>query len=79
MFQRKRVGDLLPPEFAGSISPSYGFLQGRTMSHGRMVDVQTVNQVDFPSAASEKTREGKEPEGLGPQVIGREVVDPGVY
>ena len=48
------------------------------MSHGWVMDIQTVNQVDFASATSEKAREGKEPEGLGPQVIGREVVDPGI-
>jgi hypothetical protein len=36
------------------------------MNHGGMMDVQAVNQADLPSAASEKTREGEEPEGLGP-------------
>jgi hypothetical protein len=66
MFQRRRFGDLLSPEFTGSISPSYRFFQGRTMNHDGMMDVQAVNQVDLPSAASEKTRESKEPEGLGP-------------
>ena len=43
------------------------------------MDVQAVNQVNSAPAASEKTREGKEPEGLGPQVIGREIIDPGIY
>ena len=66
MFQRKRLGDLLPPEFTGSISPSYGPLQGRTMNHGGVMDVQAVNQMDSCSTVSEKTCEGKEPEGLGP-------------
>jgi hypothetical protein len=79
MFQRRRLADLLSPELAGSISPSYGFFLGQTMGHGRVMDVQAVNPVDFGSASSEKTREGKEPEGFGPQVIGRKVVDPGVY
>lgn len=66
MLQRKRFGDLFPPEFAGPISPSYGFLQGRAGSHGRMMDIKTVNQMDVTSAASEKTRKGEETEGLRP-------------
>ena len=78
MFQRKRFGDLFSPEFAGSVSPSYGFLQGRAGSHGRMMDIKTVNHSDVASAASKKTRKGEEPQGLRPEVIGRKVVDPGV-
>ena len=44
-----------------------------------MMNIKTVNQVDSKSIFSEKAGEEEKAERFGPQVIGREVIDPGVY
>ena len=43
-----------------------------------MVDVETVDIVDGPAIFFEKGGEIEEPQGLGPEVIGGEVIHPGV-
>jgi hypothetical protein len=44
-----------------------------------MVHVQTIKQVDFEATASEKAGEVKETQRLGPEIIGRKIVNPRVY
>ena len=46
---------------------------------GRVVDIEAVNIVYSPAIFLQKCGQREKPQGLGPQVIGGEVVDPGVY
>jgi hypothetical protein len=41
--------------------------------------IQTIEQVDLETTASEKSGEVKETEGFRPKIIGRKIVDPGIY
>ena len=43
-----------------------------------MMDIQTVNEVDFEPAAPQIAGKIEKAEGLGPEVIGRKVIDPGI-
>jgi len=43
-----------------------------------MVHLQTINQMDFEPAAPEGTGKIEKAQRLGPEVIGRKVVYPGV-
>jgi hypothetical protein len=43
-----------------------------------VVDIKAVDIGDGPAIFDEKGGEIEEPQGLGPEVIGREVVQPGV-
>ena len=43
-----------------------------------MMHIQAVNQMDFEPAAPEISGKVEETKGLGPEVIGRKVIDPGI-
>jgi hypothetical protein len=76
--KRCRPLDFLTPELAGPVSaPGRG---GKSASryHSGMVNVQAVDEVDLVPTASQKSGQGKEPERLGPEIVGRKVIDPGV-
>jgi hypothetical protein len=41
--------------------------------------VQTIEKVNLKTMGTEKGGKVKETEGLRPKIIGREIVDPGIY
>jgi hypothetical protein len=44
-----------------------------------VIHIQTIEQVDFETAASQKACEIKETKRLRPKIIGCKIVDPGIY
>jgi hypothetical protein len=56
---------------------SLGFFDAEGLK-GRVANVETVDIVDGPAIFLEKGSEIEKPQGLGPEIIGREVVNPRV-
>jgi hypothetical protein len=44
-----------------------------------VVHVQTIQKVNLETTVTEKGGKVEETEGLRPKIIGREIVDPGIY
>ena len=43
-----------------------------------MMDIKAVDQMDPEAALSEPGPDIEESEGLGPEIIGRKIIDPGI-
>lgn len=73
--QRRRLCHLFSVKVSAMIRSSLGYVEGL---EGRMVDIETVDIADVPAIFLEQGGEIEESQGLGPEVIGGEVVHPGV-
>jgi hypothetical protein len=76
MLKGRGSGDFFSEVLAG---PIHSAGRQQTVFQCRMVNIQTVNEVDVESASSEIACQIKKAEGLGPEVISRKVIDPGIY
>jgi len=47
-------------------------------SHFRVMDVEAIDELDLKAASPQVGGKIEQAKGLGPEVVGREVVDPGV-
>jgi hypothetical protein len=75
MLEGRRSVGFFSEEFARSISAAS---RQRAVFQCRMMDSQTVDQVDIESASPEIACQIKKTDWLGPEIVSGEVVDPGI-
>lgn len=73
-----RFWDLFPKKFAGTETASYRRFEMRVVPDRRIMDIQAVDQVDAETTFPQIPGKIKEPQGFGPEVIGSEIIYPGV-
>ena len=73
-----RAGDPLAPELTGSVEASFRGLGQDRMGHLGIVGVQTIDQGHVKTRTPEKACDLEKAQGLGPEIVGREIENPGV-